>query len=176
MIYKTKGKYVVMELLINRSLKHYKKGTKDGWDNYRSIILAYRWLATRVRYHFELSIIIAMFLPVKRYVVFYSDFACLSIHARHNISIWNIASIEMMDEKLYIKIWLVRWQSSESVWEFSTLFISSLYIIGKTTCNFYISSRRFGHFKTELSHFHYENDVRFSRWSSFKYKKNVRND
>lgn len=90
--------------------------------------------------------------PVKRCVVFYSDFACLSIHARHNISIWNIASIEMMDEKLYIKIWLVRWQSLESESE-NLLYYLYRRCIWKTTCNFYISSRPFGHFKTELGNF-----------------------
>lgn len=67
--------------------------------------------------------------PVKRCVVFYSDFACLSIHARHDISIWNIASIEMMDESTIYKntigelaIFGIR------VWELSTLFISLLYM------------------------------------------------
>lgn len=66
--------------------------------------------------------------PVKRCVVFYSDFACLSIHARHDISIWNIASIEMMDEKHYIKTRLVSWPSLESSLRiFYTIYIVVVY-------------------------------------------------
>lgn len=90
--------------------------------------------------------------PVKRCVVFYSDFACLSIHARHDISIWNMASIEMMDEKHYIKTRLVSWPSLESESE-NCLHYLYRCCIWKTTCNFFISSRTFRHFKTECSYF-----------------------
>lgn len=90
--------------------------------------------------------------PVKRCVVFYSDFACLSIHARHDISIWNIVSIEMMDEKHYIKTRLVSWPSLESESE-NCLHYLYRCCIWKTTCNFFISSRTFRHFKTKFSYF-----------------------
>lgn len=94
-------------------------------------------------------------LFVKCCVVFYFDFVCLSIYVRYDIFIWNIVFIEMMDEKYYIKIWLVSWLFLELEFENCLYYLYSC-CIWKIICNFFILFRIFCYFKMEFLYFYYE--------------------